>query len=404
MGDQLESVLLESNVDPATVSVIVARGWTQESFAICASSPEDLETHFDDIAVGMDLSFQQKACLKVAWHKCQLPLQTKATPQTNDPISDQLSQFVDGSWSESFPAKISHTVMLELKSKFNKHYPSEILSYETMPSTRLISQASRNFQKGDHRWIPWKFRLSQSKVEDLQTSRSSKVPRLEGLQLHNLLLDEPPSIEVSNTSMGINAVRTMFDRLNTALAMVESAHLASLKAYSIKFMALLTHRLDAETGLRSPTILEAQSADKQIWHTISELIIEKSWTLDQALHEMTHVRGDLTILLQARPRLSRPVLPSTKGGKGNSTGSTPPVSKGSGKKGKKGNTKSGKSGVKWVTDAYIDGVKKQLCMRFQTNSCTFSDCKFHHGCAVPKANGTACGLPHAAAQHDSTPH
>ena len=203
MGEQLESILLECHVDPATAAGIVAAGWTPETLAICASSPDDLESHLEEIATGVTLSFQQKACLKLAWQKCQSPLQQKSPAQSSDPIQDQLAQFVDGSWTESFPAKISNAAMTELKGKFNKHYPSEILSYETMPSTRLISQAYHNKQKGDHRWIPWKFRLSQAKVEDLQSNRSSKVPRLEGLQLHNLLLDEPSSVEVSNSSMGI---------------------------------------------------------------------------------------------------------------------------------------------------------------------------------------------------------
>ena len=387
-------------MEPATASEIVASGWTPETLAICASSPDDFESHLDDIVPGVALNFQQKACLKLAWHKCQYPLQQKPQSQSSDLVQDQLAQFVDGSWAESFPAKISHAIMTELKGKFAKHYPSEILSYETMPSTRLISQAYHNKQKGDHRWIPWKFRLSQARVEDLQTNRSSKVPRLEGLQLHNLLLDEPPSVEINNSSMGINAVRTMFDMANTALALVESAHLASLKAYSIKFMSHLTQRLDSETGLRAPTIMEAQSADKQLWHIMAELISEKGWTLDQALHELTHVRGDMAVLLQALPRSN----PSPKGGKGFVPPSAPSTPKGSGKKGKKGGAKSGKPGVKWVTEAYIDGARKQLCMRYQTNSCTFSDCKFLHACAVPKSDGTACGLPHAASQHDSTPH
>ena len=54
--------------------------------------------------------------------------------------------------------------------------------------------------------------------------------------------------------------------------------------------------------------------------------------------------------------------------------------------------------------AMVDGQKKQLCMRYQNGSCTFTDCKFHHGCAYPKPDGSACGLPHPAMQHASTPH
>ena len=85
----------------------------------------------------------------------------KGSGSSTDVVSDQLLQLSDGGWAESFPAKISHATMVELKSKFAKHYPSEILSYETMPSTRLISQAFHNKQKGDFKWIPWKFRDSQ---------------------------------------------------------------------------------------------------------------------------------------------------------------------------------------------------------------------------------------------------
>ena len=152
-------------------------------------------------------------------------------------------------------------------------------------------------------------------MEDLQPNRFSTVPRSEGLQLHNLLLDEPPSVAISNFSMGINAVRTMFDMTNTALALVESAPLASLKAYSIKFMSHLTQRLGTETGLRAPIILEAQRAGKPLWHIMADLISEKGWTLDQALHELTHMRGKMAVLLQARPKSPRS-NPPPKGGKG----------------------------------------------------------------------------------------
>ena len=74
MGDQLESILLDCKVEPATAASIVAAGWTQETLAICASTPEDLETHLPEIALGVELSFQQRACLKLAWHKFQAPL------------------------------------------------------------------------------------------------------------------------------------------------------------------------------------------------------------------------------------------------------------------------------------------------------------------------------------------
>ena len=84
------------------------------------------------------------------------------------------------------------------------------------------------------------------------SSRSSKVPKLEGLELHGLLMDDPPEMEISNNSMGLNAVRSLMDIHNTALSLVGAAHLATLRAYGIKFLSLLSVKLEPETGLRPP--------------------------------------------------------------------------------------------------------------------------------------------------------
>ena len=171
-------------------------------------------------------------------------------------------------------------------------------------------------------------------------------------------------------------------------------------------MGYLNQRYDADTGLRSPNILEAQAADKHLWFIIGELVMDKGWSLDQALHEMTYIRSEMAMLLQARPRMQRPAVPPPKGsGKGATTNSATPPTSSSGGGGKKGKSKGKpKGGVKWLTEAFVDGQKRQLCMRYQNGSCTFSDCKFHHGCAYPKPDGSACGLAHPAMQHAATPH
>ena len=236
-----------------------------------------------------------------------------------------------------------------------------MLTPETTPSTRLLSQAYQNKKTSEIKWIPWKYRLSMAKSEDITSGRSAKVPRIESLGLHGILVDEPPAVEVSNSSMGINAVRTMFDLHNAALALVDSCPFSGASCIQYQNSChTFTQRLDQETGLRNPTIIEAQSADKLIWATISELVSEKGWSLDQSVHELTHVRSDLATLLQARPRLPRSAPPniSLKG-----SGKTQPEVKGSGKKGKGGKSSKGSGkGQKWV-----NGQRKQLCMRFQTN-------------------------------------
>ena len=391
MGDQLEPIRLECYVAPTTASEIVASGCTPETLAICASFPDELESHLEVIAPGVSGNFQQKACFQLAWQKCQHILQQKPPRQSGDLGQDQLAQFVDCSWSESFPAKISPAIMTEQQGKFAQHYPSDFLRHITPNS------------KEDHRGIPWDFRLSQAGMEDIPTTSSSQVPRLEGLPLYNLLLEEPLSVAINNSSVGINSVRTMLDMVNTALALVESAHLASLTTSSIQFMSLLTQRLDTAMSLRALTIMEAPNADKQLWHFMAALISEQGWTLDQAWHELTHICGDMANLLQTRSRLPSSTL-SPNGGKFLVPPSAHATHKGSEKKGKKGGTNSCKPGVKWVAEAQVDETRKQWCMRFQSNSCTFSDCKFLHACAVPKSDGNACLPHHAASQHDTTPH
>ena len=82
-----------------------------------------------------------------------------------------------------------------------------------------------------------------------------------------------------------------------------------------------------------------------------------------------------------------------------------PYSKG--KSGKAGGKSSGKTSgkVTWITETVINGNKKQLCMRYQTGKCDMgSQCRFHHGCAFPTANGEACNKSHGALMHDRTPH
>lgn len=404
----LDLILSQSGLSPTLASDLITAGWTKASFAICAQNATELDQHWGDLFPDQELSFLQRAQLRVAWQSCHDDQQSDATnpeatqsgPPANTPVDSA------NSWAETFAPKLSATVVSSMKAKFLSSYPSEILTTDTMPSLRLLSQVHYQLQKKEVKWIPWKYRLSQSKSDEVSSGRGSKQPRIEGLSLHQLIYDEPPAIEINSQSMGVNAVRSMFDLFNVAVALAEGAHMAHLKAYSLKFLGFITQRYDQDTGLRTPNIMEAQAADKHLWAIIGELVMDKGWSLDQALHEMTYIRSDMAMLLQARPRMLRPQNPPTKGsGKSSSTWSSTPPSTSNSSGGKKGKSKGkGKSGVKWLTEATVDGHKKQLCMRYQSGACTFSDCKFHHGCAYPKADGTACGLAHPAMQHASTPH
>jgi hypothetical protein len=139
--------------------------------------------------------------------------------------------------------------------------------------------------------------------------------------------------------VGMHALRQTFETFSYAMAMVELAHLTTFKKYYLRFINLMTTKLDSETGLRNPTILEAQSADKTLMRIACDLDTEKGWNFDDAIHEIPFIRAEINTLLQARPRLPRQTyqrLESTSSKGSGETTRPSPYSKG----------KSGKSGGK----------------------------------------------------------
>eukprot|EP00439_Symbiodinium_sp_Y106_P001836 s10217_g1.t1 len=111
------------------------------------------------------------------------------------------------------------------------------------------------------------------------------------LGISSLLIDDPPALEVSDNNLGIRGVQRILAVHDFALAMVGSAHLVRLKSYSSKFLQLLTQRYEASSGLRPPSILEAQQADCKLWQLIYSLVQDKDWKLNDAIFEVTEVRG-----------------------------------------------------------------------------------------------------------------
>ena len=140
---------------------------------------------------------------------------------------------------------------------------------------------------------------------------------------------------------------------------------------------------------------------------VSELVLERQWTWDDALYEVTYIRAERMSLLQPRPGLLK--APNGSKSTNHPAKELPPLpgldlilKVPQRPKGGKSKTK-GK--VAWVTETMIKGERKQLRMRFQSNKCTLGDfCKFHHGCAFLVGDGHACGKQHGALQHSSTPH
>ena len=400
MAEPLETVLADAGVEPALASGIMADGWTLRTFReIAATAAEFTDALFSELCPHNDhLTLLQKASIRSAWRSAQQPETLQGPSTDGSGMAAPSGSVADGSWSEVFPPKLNNETVTSLKKQFLQNYPSEVLTSDTQPSSRLLALAHQLTQKKDFKWLPWKFRMSMSRSEDMAMSRASKAPRLENLQLHQLLIDEVPSLEINNQSLGLNALRQMFEIHNYAWALVGACHLHRLRAYTLKFMNLLSVRLDQDSGLRAPNMLEAQQADKTIWYHIAELCESSTWSLDDALLEFTQNRGDLATLLQPRPRFQKiaqaPANFPSKGIKGPKGGS----------KGAKSSKGGSKPGVRWLSEIWRGSQKKTLCMRFQSGKCSHKDCRYEHACGYPKPDGTACGANHAAMDHDKTPH
>ena len=185
------------------------------------------------------------------------------------PNPDSEHNYTGGLLGGGLPPKLENAVLVTMKPKFMSNYPSELIHADIFPSTRLMSLVHDQLTKKVWKWVPWKFRISLTKSEEISGNRAQKMPKIDHLGLHALLFDDPPSLDVSNNAMGLNSIRNMLEVHDRAIALCQGAHLANLKAYTHKFIGFLTAKYDGD--LRNPSVLEAQNADQKFWTVIAEL-------------------------------------------------------------------------------------------------------------------------------------
>ena len=225
------------------------------------------------------------------------------------------------------------------------------------------------------------------------------------------MLDETPTREIHSGPVSHNLLSQLLSLKAVALSLVKACHLGSVKIYNRKFIRLCFPRFEAGSGLRGPSMEEAQQADKRAWEVISDLCNLHQWTLDNAIYEVTEVRSELSSLLAPRPAMPKlppaphfntPLRARGRGGKGRGGRD----SKGKAASGKgHGNKSSTVPGGKWLSTIFEGGQKKTICMRFQTEEgCHDCSCKYLHVCAVPTPEGRACGGKNPAFRHKATPH
>ena len=159
--------------------------FTPSVFANVAADATSLERFLASLVenVGPD-QFVVEARVRMLWKECASQHGTVASAPSAGAAS-QASK--PDSWADPYPAKLSSSMMRELRESFLASYPSEILNPESMPSARLMALVHKGVSEKTLKFPLWKHRLSASQEQAHQVSRPSKVPRLE-----SLLFDDVP--------------------------------------------------------------------------------------------------------------------------------------------------------------------------------------------------------------------
>ena len=300
-------------------------------------------------------------------------------------------------WAEHAPPRLSNAAVQSMRDTFACNYPGELLDQDSMPSLRLLSIVHQWFKpEGAIKWVPWQLRLSQRQYQEILEARTTRMLRTEAQLVSAALLDETPEIPISSmhlTPAWLARTQAVF---RNAIALCGGAHLASLKNFDKKIFDYATASTPADTGLRNVNLHELLHADRKLWNEIASLH-SQGWTLDNALHELTHVRSDIHGLLQQRARPPKgPGKGKDKGRGGKGRGDTP--------KGPRRDTKQAarESRATPSTPAAQLATKvgnKTLCLRYNKGTCADPNCKYTHACGFKLPNGQACGKKHPAYTH-----
>ena len=333
--------------------------------------------------------------------KCQpAPAHTPAhTPVA--PVSAKSDALSGESWAVALPKKLSASTVLQLKEEFKQSYPAEVIDRSVSPDIRVLSMVMQQFHDKAFRWIPFHQRLNEAQFEDWENSRTSR-PRSAELSLSTLFWEDLPiSEEIRWTRIPL-----LMQVYANALAMCKVCHLYYVKLLHSKMWNMATKKYPQGAGLRAPNMQEVEEADRLIWTEVFALAAEKNGDMNSAIHEMATARSEVFSFLGARP-VSLPV--SKAAGKAKSRPANvkktiwkPQKGKGRSSQGSPKGKSPAKDVGKGARHEWVLRIGNEcICMRFQRKECTSPSCQYKHVCAVKTASGEACGMNHAAADHDS---
>eukprot|EP00435_Cladocopium_sp_Y103_P000608 s5486_g1.t1 len=336
----------------------VTDGITLEAFPYLALSLTELDNRMSSLAEEFmrELTRKEVIVLRQIWTQTNQTQVAKA--MSSNTQTPEASQTAAMSWADTFPAKLTGATLKQLRLDFESSYPSELLDSDNMPGPRLLAITQAQISKREWKWVHWKIRLSQSQHDNHQSTRLKKLAKVKSLAMQDLILDDVPQRDLPQ-QLGIAQLTQLLMLQAVAIALCKGAHLHVLKLYVQKFVRLATTRYEGDTSLRSPNTQEMMAADQAIWQKIADLFNLRDWTLDDAVHELTEVRGDLEALLQPRPSMRSSMPVQSVKGKG----------KGSKGKSKSKGKQSASSRPQWVTELQKDGQTQTLCLRYNQGSC-----------------------------------
>ena len=163
----LQELLQNAGVQDTFIDKLSDDGWTIELFAMAAPNLD----RFDELKSMLGDLFDittavQRSAIRLAWTRCQSSQSVANPPSMPYNPSPNEAGPVHASWSETFPPKLTAQVVSEMKQRFKKNYPAEILLPETTPSLRLLSLVHHQKQN----WNFDGFRGSTGWVRPKQTS------------------------------------------------------------------------------------------------------------------------------------------------------------------------------------------------------------------------------------------
>ena len=307
----------ELNISEEVQSCLAARDYkTASDFAFSIPDPESLEIivkrilRDDESPEGNALNKKDMSdsALKVhiqAGRLRRLYADCKALTTVSEPGPSTAMAVTppNMNWEGAPPPKLSEESKNAMKTAWRKNYPSEILDDNTQPGPRYWAKVFHMLKDGSpKKYDVWTKIMSKADEENLEARRAGRLPRNEVQSLLNACFEEDVELSEGDISGNPWLVSKVLEKRRNAFSLCGAAHLSSLKGLDNKLLTAYTNTVSPELGLRSPTIAEAREVDRIIWGRIFNLVEDHGWSMEDSIHEIATVRGDIDSLMQPRPK------------------------------------------------------------------------------------------------------